>query len=184
MAAPLRLQTPLKPEVVSSLTAGQGVLLTGTVYTARDAAHQRLCAALRKGEPSPIPLAGQLIYYVGPTPARPGEPIGSAGPTTSVRMDSYLELLFQHGLTATMGKGQRSPECVELHRRYQRVYFLTIGGAGALLGKKVRSGRVLAYEDLETEAIRELVVEDFPAICAIDVQGRDACALGRARYAR
>jgi len=184
MSEPRRITVPFEQDVALSLSAGDAVLLSGTIYTARDAAHKRLAATLRKGEPSPVPLKGQLIYYVGPTPPKPGEPIGSAGPTTAVRMDSYMELLFQHGLLATMGKGQRSAACAELHGKFQRVYFLAIGGAGALLGRKVKSARVLAYDDLGTEAIRELVVEDFPAICCIDTQGRDACALGRAKYAR
>jgi fumarate hydratase subunit beta len=184
MPAHRRLTVPFPREIALSLNAGDPVLLSGTIYTARDAAHQRLCEALTKGQPSPVPLDGQLIYYVGPTPPKPGEPIGSAGPTTAVRMDSYMELLFQRGLLATMGKGQRSEACVELHKKYQRVYFLTIGGAGAVLGKKIKAARVLAYEDLGPEAIRELAVEDFPAVCCIDARGVDACVVGRAKYAR
>lgn len=184
MSEPRRITVPFAEDVALSLKAGDPVLLSGTIYTARDAAHKRLAEALRKGEPSPVPLKGQLIYYVGPTPPKPGEPIGSAGPTTAVRMDSYMELLFQHGLMASMGKGQRTAACAALHRTFRRVYFLAIGGAGALLGKKVKSAKVLAYDDLGTEAIRELVVEDFPAICCIDTQGQDACALGRAKYAK
>lgn len=184
MSNPRRIACPFSKEVALSLKAGDSVLLSGTIYTARDAAHKRLCEALKKGEQSPIPLEGQLIYYVGPTPPKPGEPIGSAGPTTAIRMDSYMPILFEKGLMATMGKGQRSAACAELHKKFQRVYFLAIGGAGAVLGKKVKSARILAYEDLGTEAIRELIVEDFPAICCIDAQGVDACAVGRAKYAK
>ena len=184
MSEPRRITVPFDTDVALGLNAGDPVLLSGTIYTARDAAHKRLAASLKRGEPSPVPLEGQLIYYVGPTPPKPGEPIGSAGPTTAVRMDSYMDLLFQHGLLATMGKGQRSAACAELHGKYRRVYFLAIGGAGALLGKRVKSARILAYDDLGTEAIRELVVEDFPAICCIDARGQDACAQGRAKYAR
>jgi fumarate hydratase subunit beta len=171
-------------DVADSLKAGDAVLLSGTIYTARDAAHKRLLDALKKGEKSPVPLDGQLIYYVGPTPPKPGEPIGSAGPTTAIRMDSYMEPLFKHGLMATMGKGQRSVACAALHGQYKRVYFLAIGGAGAVLGKKVKAARILAYDDLGTEAIRELVIEDFPAVVCIDTHGTDACAVGRAKYAR
>jgi len=184
MTEPRRLAVPFDQDVALSLKAGDPVLLSGTIYTARDAAHQRLTETLTQGRPSPVPLEGQLIYYVGPTPPKPGEPIGSAGPTTAVRMDSYLELLFRHGLMASMGKGQRSAACAELHGKFRRVYFLTIGGAGAILGKRIKSARVLAYEDLGTEAIRELAIEEFPAICCIDARGQDACALGRAKYAR
>lgn len=184
MSEPRRITVPFTKDVAIGLNAGDPVLLSGTIYAARDAAHKRLAETLRKGEAGPLPLEGQLIYYVGPTPPKPGEPIGSAGPTTAVRMDSYMELLFQHGLLASMGKGQRSAACAELHKKFQRVYFLTIGGAGAILGKKVKSARVIAYDDLGTEAIRELVVEDFPAICCIDARGQDACAIGRAKYAR
>jgi fumarate hydratase subunit beta len=184
MPTPRRLRVPLSVDEALSLTAGDMVLLSGTLYTARDAAHQRLQAALRNGEALPIPLEGQLIYYVGPTPAKPGEVVGSAGPTTASRMDRYMALLFRHGLLATMGKGQRSAACVELHREYKRVYFLTIGGAGALLGRKIKASRLLAYEDLGAEAIREMTIADFPAFCGIDARGNDACLLGQARYAR
>jgi fumarate hydratase subunit beta len=178
-----RIVVPFSEETARGLSAGQQVLLSGAIYAARDAAHKRLAEALERGEQSPVPLAGQLIYYVGPTPPKPGEPIGSAGPTTAARLDSYLELLFRHGLLATMGKGQRSAEAVALHAQYRRVYFLTYGGAGALLGKKIKSARVIAYEDLGPEAVRELVIQDFPAICAIDARGIDACAVERQRYA-
>ena len=184
MPEPRRIVCPFTKETALSLNAGDPVLLSGTIYTARDAAHKRLCEALKRGEKSPIPLDGQLIYYVGPTPPKPGEAIGSAGPTTAIRMDSYMPLLFEHGLLASMGKGQRSAACVELHKKFQRVYFLAIGGAGAVLGKKIKAARVRAYEELGTEAIRELTLEDFPAICCIDAHGVDACAVGRAKYAR
>ena len=184
MPEPRRIQVPLSQEVALSLKAGDPVLLSGTIYTARDAAHIRMRETLNKGGELPFPIKGQMIYYVGPTPPKPGEVIGSAGPTTAIRMDSYMELLFTHGLMSTMGKGQRSVACAELHKKFQKVYFLAIGGAGALLGKKVKAARVLAYEDLGAEAIRELVIEDFPAICCIDAEGNDACAIGRKQYAQ
>ena len=184
MPEPRRIQVPFTKEVALTLKAGDPVLLSGTIYTARDAAHIRMRDTLLKGGALPVPLDGQMIYYVGPTPPKPGEVIGSAGPTTAIRMDSHMELLFKHGLMSTMGKGQRSAACAELHKKFERVYFLAIGGAGALLGKKVKSAKVLAYEDLGAEAIRELTIEDFPAICCIDTQGVDACAAGRKLYAQ
>jgi fumarate hydratase subunit beta len=166
-----------------ALNAGQSLRLYGVLYTARDAAHKKLKEAFEQGQPAPFPLAAQTIYYVGPTPPKPGEPIGSAGPTTATRLDSYLELMFSKGMAASIGKGARSPAAVEAHRRWGRVYLLAIGGAGAYLGKKIKAAEVVAYPDLGPEAIYRLTVEDFPAIVAIDAQGRDALALGQARYA-
>jgi fumarate hydratase subunit beta len=184
MAETSRLAVPFAPETGERLRAGDWLLLSGVVYAARDAAHQRLCETLRRGLQPPFPLAGQVIYYVGPTPARPGEPIGSAGPTTAARLDAYLELLLLHGLLATIGKGRRTPAAVELHRQQRRVYFMGLGGAGALLGRRIRSARVLAYDDLGPEAVRELVLEDFPVVVGIDAEGNDATLLGQKRYAR
>lgn len=180
--APIRLTTPLSPRDVAALRAGDRVLLSGTVYTARDAAHARLVALLEKGQPLPFPLEGQVIYYVGPTPPRPGQPIGSAGPTTSGRMDPYTPALLAAGLAGMIGKGSRSAEVrAELARR-GAVYFGATGGAGALLARRVKSAEVVAWEDLGPEAVRRLVVEDFPLVVIDDVHGNDLYEEGAARY--
>lgn len=168
-----RVQLPLTAEEAASLRAGDLVTLSGTVYTARDAAHRRMDEALDRGEPLPFPLAGQTIYYMGPSPARPGRVIGSAGPTTASRMDRYTPRLLDLGLRAMIGKGRRSPEVVAAMVRRGAVYFAAVGGAGALLSRCIRSARVVAYEDLGPEAVRALVLEDFPAVVAIDARGRD-----------
>jgi fumarate hydratase subunit beta len=168
-----RVQLPLTAEEAASLRAGDLVTLSGTVYTARDAAHRRMDEALDRGEPLPFPLAGQAIYYMGPSPARPGRVIGSAGPTTASRMDRYTPRLLDLGLRAMIGKGRRSPEVVAAMVRRGAVYFAAVGGAGALLSRCIRSARVVAYEDLGPEAVRALVLEDFPAVVAIDARGRD-----------
>lgn len=177
-----KLSLPCSEEDLRSLQAGEPVLLSGTFYTARDAAHKRLKEALDRGEEAPFPIAGQAVYHVGPTPAKPGEPIGSAGPTTAVRMDSYLEMMFEKGMAASIGKGARSTAAAKLHRKYGRVYFTAIGGAGAVLGKRITASEVVAYEDLGTEAVRKLTVEDFPVVVGIDAEGRDAFVLGQAKY--
>lgn len=175
---------PLDPAQVRSLRAGESVLLSGTIYTGRDAAHKRLCALLDAGEPLPIPLAGQVIYYAGPCPAKPGDAIGSCGPTTSYRMDAYAPRLCDLGLIGMIGKGQRSEAVAEAIRRNGGVYFAATGGAGALIARCVRSARVVAFDDLGTEAIRALEVENLPLIVAIDCEGGNLYESGPAAYAR
>jgi fumarate hydratase subunit beta len=180
----VRLTTPLTDADVAGLRSGDAVRLSGTIYTGRDAAHRRLFDLLQRGEELPIPLAGQVIYYVGPSPAPPGRPIGSAGPTTSYRMDPFTPLLLSKGLKAVIGKGMRSPEVKEALRKYKAVYLTATGGAGALLGGSIKEAEVVAYPDLGPEAIRRLVVEDFPALVVNDIHGGDLYEEGRARYER
>jgi fumarate hydratase subunit beta len=179
---PIRLTTPLSRADVEALRAGDRVVLSGTVYTARDAAHARLIALLNEGRPLPFALEGQVIYYVGPTPPRPGQPIGSAGPTTSGRMDPYTPALLAAGLRGMIGKGSRSPEVREAMARHGAVYFAATGGAGALLARRIRSAEVVAWEDLGPEAVRRLVVEDFPLVVIDDVRGHDLYEEGAARH--
>ncbi len=169
--APSRLTTPLDDATARGLRAGQQVLLSGPIFTARDAAHRRLLEALDAGAKLPLELPGQVIYYCGPAPAPPGMPLGSAGPTTSYRMDVYTPRLHALGLKATLGKGDRTCQVREACREHGAVYLLALGGAGALLAQRVREARVVAYEDLGPEAIRLLVVEDFPALVAYDSHG-------------
>ena len=168
----LRIYTPLTDEVVESLHIGQRVLLNGVVYTGRDAAHKKMVELLDKGEELPIPLQGQVIYYVGPSPAKPGRVIGSAGPTTSGRMDPYAPVLIELGLRGMIGKGLRAAPVVEAMKKYGAVYFAAIGGAGALLAKRIKKAEVVAYPDLGPEAIYRLEVEDFPVVVALDSGGR------------
>ena len=179
-----RITTPLTEEVIKELRAGDKVLITGYIYTARDAAHKRMVEAINKGEPLPIDLKGQIIYYVGPTPPKPGQVIGSAGPTTSIRMDKYVEPLLKLGLKGMIGKGYRSPQVRELLKKYKAVYFAAVGGVATLLQKHIKSSELIAYEDLGTEAIRRLYVEDFPVIVANDVYGGDIFEEGRKKYAK
>lgn len=167
------LNVPFTREEASRLEAGDMVYLTGTVYTARDAAHKRMSEALARGERFPMPIEGNVIYYMGPTPAREGSVIGSAGPTTASRMDKYTPALLDLGLAGMIGKGKRSREVQEAIVRNGAVYFAAIGGAGALLSKHITSAKVIAYEDLGTEAIRELKVEQFPVVVVIDAKGRN-----------
>jgi fumarate hydratase subunit beta len=174
--------TPLTDEVVRSLRAGDDVLLTGYIYTARDAAHKRLIGLIDAGSPLPFDLRGQVIFYVGPTPPKPGQVIGSAGPTTSGRMDVYAPVLMELGLKGMIGKGKRSKEVRDAISKFGAVYFAGLGGAGALSARSVKSSELVAYEDLGTEAIRKLYVEDFPLIVANDVYGDDAYDMGRAEY--
>ena len=166
-----RLQLPLSREALASLKAGDEVLLTGVLYTGRDAAHQRLYQTLQEGRPLPVDLRGQTIYYVGPAPARPGAVIGPAGPTSSYRMDPYTPALLDAGLVAMIGKGRRSDAVREAMVRTGAVYFLTIGGAAALIADSIRSCQPVCYEDLGTEAVYRLEVQDFYAIVGIDSQG-------------
>ena len=159
---------PINDEVVNSLKAGDYVYITGTIYTARDAAHKRMYEAINRGEDIPFELKDNIIYYLGPSPAREGQVIGSAGPTTSSRMDKYTPLLLEHGLKGMIGKGKRSQEVIDSMNSNNAVYFAAIGGAGALLSKCIKKAEVIAYEDLGTEAIRKLEVENLPAIVVID----------------
>lgn len=179
------LSTPLSDAAVSSLSAGDSVLLSGLIFTARDAAHKRLMALIEKGEKLPLDLHGQVIYYCGPTPAKPGRIIGSAGPTTSVRMDSYTpELLKTTGLKAMIGKGNRSPAVVESMVKNNSVYFAAVGGCGALIGKAVVASSVVCYEDLGPEAVYRLEVRNMPLIVAIDSRGNNLYKLGPEEYGK
>ncbi len=182
--AKYELKTPLKDEDILKLHAGDVVLLSGIIYTARDAAHKRLVELIKKGEKLPIPLEGSVIYYVGPAPAKPGYPIGPAGPTTSYRMDPFAPILHQYGVKATIGKGDRSEELRESLKKYRAVYFAATGGAAALIAKSIKSAKIVAYEDLGAEAIRELVVENLPVIVAYDAYGGDLYKEGVKAYAR
>lgn len=167
------IQAPLSAEDAKKLKAGDYVYITGTIYTARDAAHKRMQEALEKGEPLPLEMTHNIIYYMGPSPAREGRPIGSAGPTTASRMDKYAPELLDMGLAGMIGKGKRSDAVKEAIVRNGAVYFAAVGGAGALLSKSILSSKVLAYEDLGTEAIRRLEVKDFPVIVVIDSKGNN-----------
>lgn len=184
MTQPIRLTTPLNDEDVGKLKIGERILLNGVIYTGRDAAHKRLFDLLKEGKPFPFDIRGQVIYYVGPTPARPGQVFGSAGPTTSYRMDAYAPALIEKGLKGMIGKGMRSEAVKEAMKKYQAVYFAATGGAGALLAKRVKKAEVVAYEDLGPEAIRRLEVEDLPVIVINDVRGNDLYAEGEKRYRR
>ena len=167
------MQAPLDKEEVKALEAGDYVYITGTIYTARDAAHLRMSEALDRGEELPIDLNNNIIYYMGPTPAREGRVIGSAGPTTASRMDKYAPRLLDLGLTGMIGKGRRKPEVTDAIVRNAAVFFAAVGGAGALLSKCIKKAEVIAYDDLGTEAIRKLEVENFPVIVDIDSKGRN-----------
>ncbi len=167
------INTPLTKEKLNNLHAGDYVYITGTIYTARDAAHKRMYEAFLKGEGLPFDIRDQIIYYMGPSPARAGRPIGSAGPTTASRMDKYTPLLLDQGMTGMIGKGKRSQEVKDSMKKNGAVYFAAVGGAGAILSQRIKSSQVIAYEDLGTEAIRKLEVENFPVIVVIDHEGRD-----------
>lgn len=162
------INAPIDNEIVNSLKAGDCVYITGTIYTARDAAHKRMYEAIKNGENIPFELKNNIIYYLGPSPAREGQVIGSAGPTTSSRMDKYTPLMLEHGLKGMIGKGKRSDNVIESMHKNNAVYFAAIGGAGALLSKCIKKAEVIAYDDLGTEAIRKLEVENLPAIVVID----------------
>ena len=178
----ISIQLPLTREKARELKAGDSCLLSGVIYTARDAAHKRLCALADEGKELPFPVKDATIYYVGPTPAKPGQAIGSAGPTTSYRMDAYSPTLIALGETGMIGKGKRGPEVIAAMREHGAVYFGAIGGCGALLSRCIKSAKVVAYEDLGAEAIRELVVEDFPAVVIIDAEGNNLYETGKADY--
>jgi fumarate hydratase subunit beta len=177
-----KITTPLTDEVVRDLSAGDAVEITGVVYQARDSAHKRLVALIEAGEPLPFDLAGAVVYYMGPSPAKPGNVIGSAGPTTSGRMDAYAPLLMQHGLKGMIGKGLRTKDVTEAMHAYTAVYFAATGGAGALLAKCIVGNEVIAYPELGAEAIARLEVKDFPVTVVIDCHGGDLYAEGRNKY--
>ncbi|MFC1915652.1 Fe-S-containing hydro-lyase [Chloroflexota bacterium] len=180
----VHITSPMDAKTIAELTVGTQVLISGVIYTARDAAHQKLVQALDRGEKPPFSLKGQTLYYMGPSPARPGRIIGSAGPTTSSRMDIYTPRLLSTGIRAIIGKGSRSLAVKEAMQKYKAVYFVAIGGVGALLAQSIKKVEVIAYEDLDTEAIRLLTVENFPVIVANDIYGDDLFEQGRAKYRR
>ncbi len=182
MTEPIKITTPLSDEVIAGLRAGDRVLITGTLYTGRDMAHKYMVEGHQKGEPLPFDLAGQVLYYTGPTPAPPGRPIGSAGPTTSYRMDKYAPFLLDWGLKGMIGKGPRNAEVKEAIRKNKAVYLAAIGGAGALISKSIRKADVIAYPELGTEAVMRLEVVDFPAIVVNDVIGGDLYEQGVKMY--
>lgn len=168
-----KITTPITSEVSSKLQSGDYCYITGEIYVARDAAHKRMNEALERGEELPIPIENCTIYYMGPSPAREGRPIGSAGPTTASRMDKYAPRLLDLGMKAMIGKGKRTPEVIDAIVRNNGVYFAAVGGAGALLSKCIKSSEIICYEDLGAEAIRKLYVEDFPVIVVVDSKGNN-----------
>lgn len=176
------IKTPITENDISELKAGDYVYITGTIYTARDAAHKRMYEAIERGEELPFDVNGEIIYYLGPTPAREGQVIGSAGPTTSTRMDKYTSVLLEHGLKGMIGKGKRKEEVIESMKKNGAVYFAAVGGAGALLSKCIKESEIIAYEDLGTEAIRKLRVENLPVILVIDSKGRNMYEEGPENY--
>jgi fumarate hydratase subunit beta len=184
MADSIILRPPLSDDAVAKLSVGDRVLISGIIYSARDAAHKRLVELIRENRPLPVDLTGQIIYYVGPTPPQPGMPIGAAGPTTSYRMDPYAPLLMEKGLKGMIGKGIRGDAVIAAMKQYRAVYFAATGGAGALISKTIKRAEVVAYEDLGAEAIRKLEVEEFPAIVVGDVRGNDLYREGRMKYRR
>jgi fumarate hydratase subunit beta len=180
----IKIQLPISESDISRLKAGDSVLLSGPLLSGRDAAHKRFISALKEGKPLPVDLRGETIYYVGPCPTPPGRVIGSAGPTTSGRMDSYTPELLRLGLKGMIGKGQRSPEVINAIKQFSAVYFAALGGAGALIARSIQNATVMAYQDLGPEAVYRLEVVDFPVIVAIDANGNDLYALGRGEYAK
>lgn len=182
MAEPRKITLPLTEELAKSLKAGESVLVSGTIYTSRDAGHKRMCETLARGEELPFDPADATIYYVGPAPAKPGQVIGSAGPTTSGRMDAYAPTMMSVGARGMIGKGARLPEVIDAMKKYSGVYFGAIGGAGALLAKCIKEAEMIAYEDLGAEALRKLYVEDMPLVVIIDSEGNNLYETGRAEY--
>ena len=176
------ITTPLTADTIKDLRAGDVVRITGPVYTARDAAHKRMTEALAAGKPLPFDITGQVVYYVGPSPTKPGEVVGSAGPTTSGRMDKYTPTLIEKGMRGMIGKGSRSTEVIEACVKYGAVYFVAVGGAAAVISQSIKGEEMIAYEDLGPEAIRRYEVEDFPAIVCIDAEGNDFYKAGIAKY--
>lgn len=177
-----KITAPITKDAIRDLKAGDSVLLSGVIYTARDAAHERMVRNFKNGEPFPIDLKNQVIYYAGPCPAKPGEVIGSCGPTTAGRMDAYTPILLDNGLGAMIGKGARNREVVDAMKRNTVVYLGAIGGAGALIAESIKKAEVIAYDDLGTEAIRRLEVEDLPLVVLIDHEGNDLYETGQAKY--
>jgi fumarate hydratase subunit beta len=177
-----RIALPLTDDTVANLKAGDDVLLSGTMYVGRDSAHKRIVEALDQGKPLPFDVRGQTIYYMGPSPAKPGQAIGSAGPTTSGRMDSYSPRLMAEGLRGMVGKGMRSPAVKEAMKKHRAVYFAAIGGAGALISKAIKKSDVIAYEELGAEALLRIEVADFPVIVINDIYGGDLYDEGKAKY--
>ncbi len=184
MSDDIILTPPLTDNDVKDLKAGDRVLISGTILTARDAAHKRLAELIKLGEDLPVDIRGQIIYFVGPTPTRPGEAIGSAGPTTSYRMDPFSTLLLERGLKGMIGKGPRSRAVIESMVRHKAVYFAAVGGAAALISQRIESSRIIAYEDLGPEAIRKLEVREFPVFVVNDIRGNDLYEMGVREYAQ
>ncbi len=182
MAEEIHLQTPLKSEDLEKLKTGDKVMISGTVYTARDAAHKRLVELFEQGKELPFDIEGAVIYYVGPAPAPPGRPIGSAGPTTSYRMDPYAPALMEAGMKGMIGKGPRSPEVIDSMIKNKAVYFAAIGGAAVVIADAIKEAKIIAYEDLGAEAIRKMRVENFPCIVANDTRGNDIYKEGVEKY--
>ncbi len=178
----ISIKAPLSNEKARELKAGDSCLISGVIYTARDAAHKRLCELIAEGKELPLDIKDSIIYFVGPTPAKPGQAIGSAGPTTSYRMDAYSPALIAKGQTGMIGKGKRGAEVIAAMKEHGAVYFGAIGGCGALLSKCIKKAEVIAYDDLGAEAIRRLEVEDFPVIVVIDSQGNNLYETGRKAY--
>jgi fumarate hydratase subunit beta len=182
MAEKIRITTPLTEEQSRKLKAGDSVLITGTSYSARDAAHKAMTEALARGEKLPIDWHDQIVYYLGPSPAKPGDPIGSAGPTTSGRMDAYTPTMLDQGIKGMIGKGSRKPEVVESMKKNGTTYFAAVGGAAALIAKSIKKYEVIAYPELGPEALAALTVEDFPAIVVIDTEGNNFYEIGQKPY--
>ena len=182
MAEQIRIQTPLTEEQSRKLKAGDMVLISGKIYSARDAAHKVMTEALARGEELPIDWHDKIVYYLGPSPAKPGDPIGSAGPTTSGRMDAYTPTMLDQGIKGMIGKGSRKPEVIESMKKNGVTYFAAVGGAAALIAKSIKKYDVIAYADLGPEALAELTVEDFPAIVVIESEGKDFYEIGQAPY--
>ncbi|WP_251424864.1 Fe-S-containing hydro-lyase [Veillonella agrestimuris] len=182
MAETIRITTPFTEEMSRKLKAGDSVLITGKIYSARDAAHKVMTEALARGEELPIDWHDKIVYYLGPSPAKPGDPIGSAGPTTSGRMDAYTPTMLDQGIKGMIGKGSRKPEVVESMKKNGVTYFAAVGGAAALIAKSIKKYEVIAYEDLGPEALAELTVEDFPAIVVVDSEGNNFYEMGQEPY--
>lgn len=180
----MKISTPLTDQVLEQLHAGETVEISGTIYVARDAAHKRMVEALDRGEKLPVDLTGQVVYYMGPSPTKPGQVIGSAGPTTSGRMDRYAPRLMEVGLKGMIGKGLRAAPVKEAMKKYKAVYFAATGGAAALIAQRIKKAEVIAYEDLGAEALQKLEVKDFPVTVVNDIYGGDAYEDGKKQYAR